>query len=246
MAATPSTPVRSRRASAAAGDGTAGAGLISSSAGFQNRISTTSATIDTAALTMSTSHGPWKLLIRNCTIAKVAPAVRQAGHTSTHPPPADLRRDQPERDDQREERQLAADHRAELLQVEAGQRRQRDERNAERSEGDRRGVADQRELGGLERLEAEPDQQPAADRHRRAEAGRALDEGAEAEGDQQRLDAAIARDAGDLPLQDDELPGLDRELVDEDRVDARSSRSAAGRTPRRSRPRRPRAWRGMP
>ena len=38
------------------------------------------------------------------------------------------------------------------------------------------------------------------------------------ERDQQRLDAAVARDAGDLLLQDDELPGVNRQLVDEDRV----------------------------
>ena len=97
-----------------------------------------------------------------------------------HAAPADLRGDEPERDDEREERQLPADHRAELVQIEPGDRRQRDERNAERAEGDRRGVADQRELGGFERLEAEADQHRAADRHRRAEAGGALDEGAEA------------------------------------------------------------------
>ena len=67
-------------------------------------------------------------------------------------------------------------------------------------------------------LEAEADHQPAADRHRRAEAGRALDEGAERERDHERLDAAVARDAGDLLLQDHELARFDRELVDEDRV----------------------------
>jgi hypothetical protein len=67
---------------AAATAGVAGVGLTSSSAGFQNRISSTSENIATAALTMSTSHGPWKLLIANCMVAKVPPATRQAGHTS--------------------------------------------------------------------------------------------------------------------------------------------------------------------
>ena len=36
----------------------AAAAVTSSSFGFQNRMSTRSATMDTAALTMSTSHGP--------------------------------------------------------------------------------------------------------------------------------------------------------------------------------------------
>ena len=39
--------------------GAAGVALIISWAGFQNCIRTTSETIETAALTMSTSHGPW-------------------------------------------------------------------------------------------------------------------------------------------------------------------------------------------
>ena len=153
-----------------------------------------------------------------------------------HAAPADLRGDQPERDDEREDRQLAADHRAELVQIEPRERSHGDERNAERSERDRRGIADQRELGGFERLEAEPDHQPAADRHRRAEAGRALDEGAERERDHQRLDAAVARDAGDLLLQDDELARFNRELVDEDRVhDQPADREQAERGPVASR-----------
>jgi hypothetical protein len=57
--------------------------LTISSAGVQNRINATSAIIDTAALTMSTSHGPCRLLITNCMIANVPPAVRQAGQTSS-------------------------------------------------------------------------------------------------------------------------------------------------------------------
>ena len=45
-----------------------------------------------------------------------------------------------------------------------------------------------------ERLEAEADQHRRRDRDRRAEAGRAFDERAEAEGDEQRLDAAVRRE----------------------------------------------------
>jgi hypothetical protein len=136
-----------------------------------------------------------------------------------HAPPACLGGDQPERHEQREDRQLAADHRAEIVQVEPGERREGGQRDAERAEGNGGGVADEGELGGLEGLEAQADHEGAGDGDGRAEAGGALDERAEAEGDQQRLDAAIAGHAGDLFLQDGELAGLDRELVDEDRVE---------------------------
>ena len=40
--------------------------------GCQNLISSTSAPIETSALAISTSHGPWKLLVRNCTKAKLS------------------------------------------------------------------------------------------------------------------------------------------------------------------------------
>ena len=94
----------------------------------------------------------------------------------------------------------------------SGDFRERDERRAERAERHGRGVADERELRRLERLEAEPDHQRAADRHRRAEARRTFDESAEAEGDEQRLDAAIARDTRDLRCSTSNWPVVDREL----------------------------------
>ena len=136
-----------------------------------------------------------------------------------HAAPAYLCGHEPEGDDERKERQLAAHHRAELEQVEAGERRERDEGCAERAEGDGRGVADERELSRLERFEAEPDQQGARDCHRCAEAGGALDEGAERKRDQERLNASVARDTCNLFLKDGELAGFNGELVDEDRVE---------------------------
>src|SRR5690349_19965697 len=68
---------------AATEPGASDAALTISSAGVQNRISATSANIETAALTMSTSQGPCKLLMRNCIAAKVPPAVRHAGQISS-------------------------------------------------------------------------------------------------------------------------------------------------------------------
>ena len=74
-------------ASAAAADvgPDVGAGFACSSAGFQNRISTTTENNETPPATMSTSHGPWKLLTRNCTRLNDAPATMHAGQTETMP-----------------------------------------------------------------------------------------------------------------------------------------------------------------
>jgi hypothetical protein len=81
------------------------------------------------------------------------------------------------------------------------------------------GVADEGEFRGFERAETEADQQRAGDRHGRAEARRTLDERTEAEGNQQCLHAAVARQAGDLLLHDGELAGVHRKLIDKDRVE---------------------------
>ena len=89
--------------------------------------------------------------------------------------------DQPERHEDREERKLATDHRAQRLQIEPGDCREHDDRRAQRAVGDRRGVGDQREPCRGERLEAEPHHDRGSHRHRRPEAGRAFEECAEAE-----------------------------------------------------------------
>ena len=41
--------------------------------------------IDPTAATMSTSHGPWKLLTAYWSTPKLSPETRQAGHTSNMP-----------------------------------------------------------------------------------------------------------------------------------------------------------------
>src|SRR5215213_447143 len=123
---------------------------------------------------------------------------------------------QPEGDDHREERQLAADHGRQLVQGQAGDAGQGDERGADGPEGDRGGVADQRQAGRGQGLEPEPDEHGRADGDRRAEPGGALDEGPEAEGDQQDLDAPVDRQPGDGVADLLELAGLDGDVVDED------------------------------
>ncbi len=127
--------------------------------------------------------------------------------------------DQPERHDQREQRQLPADHRAEDFGRIARHRRQTLDRCAERAEGDRRGVGDQRQAGGGKRREAKADQDRPRDGHRRAEAARSLEEGAEREGDQQKLEAPVGRDARHRLLEDGEPALLDRKAVEEDDVE---------------------------
>ena len=75
--------------------------------------------------------------------------------------------------------------------------------------------AKQRKPGGVERREAGADHQRRRDGDRRAEAGGPFDERAEAEGDQQRLDATIGRQRGDRGFDLFELARLDRERVQE-------------------------------
>ena len=149
--------------------------------------------IEISEAPISTIQGLMKLEIRNCGIAKETPVTRIAGQISFMPLPAGEGPDQPERHDQREERQLPADHGAEQERIDAGHAGEAGDRRAERAVGDRRGVGDQRQAGGRERREAEPDQDRAGHRDRRAEAGGALEEGAEAEGDQQELQPAVGR-----------------------------------------------------
>ena len=72
-----------------------------------------------------------------------------------------------------------------------------DERRAQAAVGDRRGVGDQAQDGGEERVEAEADHDGAADGDGRAAAGRPFEERAEGEADQDRLDAGVAGQAGD-------------------------------------------------
>ncbi len=127
--------------------------------------------------------------------------------------------DQPERNDEREQGQLPADHRAEDLRRIAGDGGEALNRRAEGPEGDGRGVGDEREAGGRQGREAEADQDRAGHGHRGAEAAGALEEGTEGEGHQQQLQASVGGDARHRLLEDREPPLLHRQTVEEDDVE---------------------------
>ena len=94
----------------------------------------------------------------------------------------------------------------------------RDDGSAQSAEGHRRGVGDQRQARSLQRTEAQTDQQRGGHGYRSAESRCALKECAEAEGDQQQLQATVLGDAGHALLQHFEASRLNRELVHEDDV----------------------------
>ena len=93
--------------------------------------------------------------------------------------------------------------------------------------------------GGLDRPEAERDQHDRGDRDRGAEAGQRLQQRAEAERDDDRLDPLVVTDPGERPAQHVEVPGHHGHVVDPDRVDhdpqdrEEAERRALGRRPER-------------
>lgn len=122
---------------------------------------------------------------------------------------------QPERYDQRQQRQLAAGHGADLERVDAGHLTRDDDRDAQGAEGHRRGVGDQAQPCGVERVEAQAHQQGSGNRHRRAEACRPFQKRAEAEADQQHLQALVVGDGQHRAADNFELAALHRQLVEE-------------------------------
>jgi hypothetical protein len=114
---------------------------------------------------------------------------------------------------------LPADHRAEDIGIEAGDLGKALDRRAQRAIGNRCGVRDQRQAGGCQRREAEPDQNRACDRNRRAETGCALEKCAEGERDQEQLQATVVGDPADGALQQFEATGLDRNAVEENDIE---------------------------
>ena len=168
---------------------------------------------------MSTSSGPTKLLQANCAMANTPPDTSTAGHTPANP---------------RHPLIVTTSHigmindtngscrPAIALSADRGQSRdgrEREDRRADRAERNRGSVGDERQSGGVERRESQAHQERRADRDRRPEPGRALDERAERERNQQRLDAPIGRQVRHRRLDDAELAGFDRQVVQEDRVD---------------------------
>ena len=148
--------------------------------------------------------------MRNCAAPKVAPATRIAGQISimaVNPAKAQMSQKGTMRSKGNEDDGGGA---GESEEIEAGDAVQCDERNAHGAEGNRRGVGEQRKPGGLERLEAEADENGGADGDRCAEARGSFKECAEREGDEEKLQAAVGGDAGETLLQRDEAAGLAR------------------------------------
>ena len=127
-----------------------------------------------------------------------------------------------------------------------GHAREHADRVADAAPGHRRRVGDQAERRRLERVEPQPDQERARDRHRRTAAAGPLEEGAEAEGDQDQLQPLVRRERRDRLLHHLELPRLDGDLVEEDRRDDDPGDPQEPELdPQRRTPRRP-AVAGMP
>jgi hypothetical protein len=109
----------------------------------------------------------------------------------------------------------AADLRAQALHGKAGGERQRGNRDADRSEGHRRGVGQQADGRRLKRGEAQPRQHGRGYRHRGAESGGAFDKRAEGERDQERLQTAVVRQVADGVLEHFEFAALHRDAVEQ-------------------------------
>ncbi len=133
-------------------------------------------------------------------------------------PPVDQEHQQ-QRYDEGEQRGLAADDRGDGVQGQAGDLGEGDDGGAHGAEGDRRGVGDERDDGGPYRGEAEGDQHHRADRDGRPEPGERFEQRAEAEGDDQGLDAGVGGESGEGAAQDVEVAGADRHPVHPQGVD---------------------------
>ena len=166
-------------------------------------------------------HQPWSVIIRDQELR------HREGHTGNQDRGPDLQSvaqpaegdHEPERDDQREEWQLTADHGRQVLQAQAGDAVEHDDRRAQSAIGDRGGVRDQRQAGRRQWRETQADQDRAGHRDRRAAPGGALEERAETERDQHQLQTAIVGDGPDRVLQNLEQAGRERQPVQEHQVD---------------------------
>ena len=115
---------------------------------------------------------------------------------------------------------MAADHGAKRPGGEARDRAKRRHRNAERAESDGRRVEDQGEHQSFERRETHQDEKRRRDRDRRAEAGDALEQRAEAKADHDQHDPTIVGKMIENPgAKSVKAFGLDRDIVEQKRID---------------------------
>src|SRR5687768_874363 len=108
--------------------------------------------------------------------------------------------------------------RAQGVEVEPGHGGERDDGRAQRPEGDRRRIRDEREARRLERSESQGDEDSPGDGHRGAESGRPFDERTEGEGDQQELEPLVGGDPGDSLTERVEQATPLHQAVEEDHV----------------------------
>jgi hypothetical protein len=92
-------------------------------------------------------------------------------------------------------------------------------RGADGAPGNRRGVGDEIERGGLKGLETEANHEGAGDRDGGTKSCGAFNESPEAEGHKKELQAAIGSDGGDGLFHDFELPGFDGNVIKKDGSD---------------------------
>ena len=136
-----------------------------------------------------------------------------------HAAPAVHNRHDPEQDDNGQEGQLAANHLADLEAVQPGDLSGHQNRNTHRAKRNRRGVHNQAQARGIERVKAQTDQQRGGDRHRCAKACRAFQKRPEGEADNQHLQALVRRDGENRRADNVELPGFHRDFIDKHRRD---------------------------
>ena len=129
-------------------------------------------------------------------MAKLTPATSATGQVCLIAALAVDDHDQQQRDERGQERGLPADDGADLVVVDAGQVAGGDDRDGDRAERDGGGVGQQHGGGGPHRGEAERDEHDAGDRDRGAEAGQRFEQAAEAERDDDALDARDRRRPG--------------------------------------------------
>jgi len=127
--------------------------------------------------------------------------------------------DDPERNEQRKERQLATDHFGEGQFVDARYALQGDDRGAKRAKGHGCRIGDERQSRGSQRLKAQLDQHCGRHSDRRTESCGTFEECTEGEGNQDHLDARIRRNSSQAAAQDIEQSFLNRELIEKDEVE---------------------------
>jgi len=126
----------------------------------------------------------------------------------------------PARHDDGKERQLAAHNLADVVHgftVGVGQARGRarnDDGHADGAKGHRRGVGDQANARGIERVEAKAHKHGCGDGHGGAETGGALNERTKGEGNKDCLQAPVVGHAGQRVLDDFKFARFHRHVVD--------------------------------